>query len=86
MQNCLNSENLVLKKQLIGINIDQKKSIERPNQYLDYSIDPNFQGVNRLFVLSFEDEEQQTSYKRYYLPTAEIKNYNVMIHGQHFFD
>ena len=27
-----------------------KKSIERANQYLDYLIDPSFQGVNRLFV------------------------------------
>ena len=32
-----------------------KVSTERPNEYLDYLIDPNFQGVNRLFVLSFED-------------------------------
>ena len=24
---------------------------ERPNEYLDYIIDPSFQGVNRLFVL-----------------------------------
>ena len=63
-----------------------KKSIERQNQYLDYLIDPSFQGVNRLFVLSFEDEVQQTSYKRYYLPTVEIENYNVMIDGQNFFD
>ena len=63
-----------------------KKSIERQNQYLDYLIDPSFQGVNRLFVLSFEDEEQQTSYKQYYLPTLDIKDYNVMIDGQNLFD
>ena len=63
-----------------------KKSIERPNHYLDYLIDPSFQGVNRLFVLSFEDEEQQTSYKQYYLPTLDIKDYNVMIDGQNLFD
>ena len=49
-------------------------------------IDPNFQGLNRLFVLPFENEAQRTSYKRYYLPTREIKNYNVMIDGQNFFD
>ena len=30
--------------------------------------------VNRLFVLPFENETQQTSYKQYYLPTREIKN------------
>ena len=61
-------------------------STERPNHYLDYLIDPSFQGVNRLVVLSFENEEQRKSYKRYYLPTVEIKMYNVMIHGQNFFD
>ena len=51
-----------------------------------YLIDSSFQGVNRLFVLSFENEAQRTSYKRYYLPTVEIKDYNVMIDGQNFFD
>ena len=54
-----------------------KKSTERPNQYLYYLIDPSFQGVNRLFVLSFKNEAQQTSYKRYHPLTVEIKNYNV---------
>ena len=51
-----------------------------------YLIDSSFQGVNRLFVLSFENEAQRTSYKRYYLPAVEIKDYNVMIDGQNFFD
>ena len=56
------------------------------DQYLDFLIDPSFQGVNRLFVLPFEDEAQRTSYRRYYLPTREIKKYyNVMIDGQNFF-
>ena len=50
-----------------------KKSIERPNHYLDYWIDPGFQGVNRLFVLSFQNEAQRASYKGHYLPTVEIK-------------
>ena len=49
-------------------------------------IDPSFQGLNRLFVLPLENEAQRTSYKRYYLPTREIKNYKVMIDGQNFFD
>ena len=30
-------------------------SIKRQNEYLDYLIDPIFQGVNRIFVLSFEN-------------------------------
>ena len=27
------------------------------NQYLDFLTDPNFQGVNRLFALSYEDKD-----------------------------
>ena len=38
------------------MNISQKKLIERQNQYLNYLIDPNFQGVNRLFVLAIEND------------------------------
>ena len=37
-----------------------KVSVERQNQYSDYLIDPGFQGVNRLFVLSFENNAHQT--------------------------
>ena len=29
---------------------------------------------------------QTTSYRQYYLPTKEIKNYNAMIDRQNFFD
>ena len=63
-----------------------KVSTERGNQYLDFLIDPGFQGVNRFTVLPFENEAQRTSYKRYHHPTREIKNYSVMIDGQKFFD
>ena len=62
-----------------------KVSTERVNQHLDYLIDPSFQGVSRLFVLPFENEAQRTSYKRYYLPTREIKSY-VMIDRENVFD
>ena len=56
------------------------------NRYLNYSINPSFQGVNRLFVLSFENENDRTSHSTYYLPKVEIKDYNVMIDGRNFFD
>ena len=54
------------------------------NQYLDYSIDPSFQRVNRLFALSFECSAHWTSYIRYFFPTVEIKDYNVIIDIQTF--
>ena len=56
------------------------------NRYLNYSINPNFQGVNRLFVLSVENENDRTRHSTYYLPKVEIKNYNVMINGKNLFD
>ena len=52
---------------------------------MDLLIDPTFQGVNRLFVSSFEDEAKRTSYRSFYLPTKEIKNYNVIIDAQNLF-
>ena len=56
------------------------------NRYLSYLINPSFQGVNRLFVLLFENENDRTSHSTYYLPKVEIKDYNVMIDGRNFFD
>ena len=56
------------------------------NVNLNHLIEPSFQGVNRLFVLAFEDDAQRISRKRYYIPNVEIKDYNVMIDGKNFFD
>ena len=56
------------------------------NRYLNHLINPSFQGVNRLFVSSFENENDRTSHSIYNLPKAEIKDYNVMIDGKSFFD
>ena len=61
-------------------------TVQERNQYLDYLIDPSFQGVNRLFVLSFENNTGQASYKIYYLPKVEIKDYNIMIDGRSLSD
>ena len=57
---------------------------ENPN--LNHLVEPSFQGVNILFVLAFENDNQRTSYERYYLPTVEIKDYNIVINGENFFD
>ena len=43
-------------KSTINWNKYQSKITQQAqNQYLDLLIDPSFQGVNRLFILSFED-------------------------------
>ena len=64
------------------------------NRYLNYLINPSFQGVNRLFalsfenendrILSFENENNRTSHSTYYLPKVEIKDYNVMTDSRNF--
>ena len=56
------------------------------NRYLNHLVDSSFQGVNTLFVLSFENEGDRTSHSTYYLPKVEIKVYNVTIDGKNIFD
>ena len=48
-------------------------------------VEPNFQEVNRLFVLAFENDTQRTLLSGYYLPNVEMKNYDVMINGRNLF-
>ena len=61
-------------------------TLQTRNRYLNYLLDPSFQGANRLFVLSFENDAHRRSYKRYFLPTVEIKDYNVMVDGKNVLD
>ena len=56
------------------------------NNNLNYLIDPTFTKVNRFFVLSFENENDRTSFSKYYVPKVEIKDFNVLIDGKSFFD
>ena len=53
---------------------------------LNYLIDPTFTKVYRLFVLSFENENDRTSFSKYYTPNVQIKDFNVLIDGKSFFD
>ena len=48
-------------------------------------IDTSFEGVNRIFLLLFENAKDRTVHTRYYLPKAEIKGYN-MIDGKNVFE
>ena len=63
-----------------------KPELIRRNPNLNHLVEPSFQGVNRLFVLAFEGDTQRTSHSGYYLPNVEIKDYNIMINGENFFD
>ena len=53
---------------------------------LNFLIDPTFNNVDRLFVLAFPNEEVRRSFSKYYTPTVEIKDYNVIIDGELFYE
>ena len=67
-----------------------KNRSEMTNQtktnHLNHLINPTFIKVNRLFVLSFENEESRTSFSKSYVPKVEIKHFNVLIDGKSLFD
>ena len=52
--------------------------------HLSYLIDPTFTKVNKLFVLSFENEEDRTSFSKHYVPKVEIKDFNALIDEKNF--
>ena len=56
------------------------------NRYLDYLIDPSFQGVNRLFALSFENRTDREVHTGYFYPKVEIRDYNVTTDERNLFD
>ena len=58
-----------------------KPELLAQNPNLNHLVEPSFQGVNRLFVLAFENDAQRTSAKGFYLPTVEINYYTIMING-----
>ena len=71
--------------------INWNKYLSKPellaqNPNLNHLIEPSFQGLNRLFVLAFENDDDRTSSDEYYLPTVEIKDYNIMFNSEDFFD
>ena len=71
--------------------INWNKYLSKPellaqNPNLNHLVEPSFQGVNRLFVLAFENDNDRTSDEEYYLPTVEKKDYNIVINGGNFFD
>ena len=55
------------------------------NNNLDYLINPTFK-VNRFLVFSFENENDKTSFSKYYVPNVQIKYFYVLIDGKTFFD
>ena len=64
-------------------------TVQSNNDNLNYLIDPTFTNVNRLFVLSFwrtNQGDNRDSFSHYYVPSVEIKDFNVLIDRKSFFD
>ena len=71
--------------------INWNKYLSKPellaqNPNLNHLVEPSFQGVNRLFVLASENDNDRTSDEEYYFPIVEIKDYNIVINGENVFD
>ena len=62
------------------------------NNVTRFPLDASFQGVNRLFVLAFDNTEdddkkvERDSHRKYFLPRVDIANYNVLIDSRNFYD
>ena len=86
-------DNELLKELKTGINFDyiwgkyRTQIINQPStNNLNFLIDPTFNNVNTLFVLAFPNEEDRYLFSNYYVPNVEIKDYNVLIGLQPFYD
>ena len=47
-------------------------------------LDTAIPGVNRLFVAAFPTPALRNSHRQYFLPTTNIRDYNVLIDGRNF--
>ena len=77
--NLLQQLNLGFKRVINCNKYLSKPELLTRNSNLNHLVKPSFQGVNRLFVFSFENDTQRTSHSDFYLPNVEIKIYNFMI-------
>ena len=53
------------------------------------SLDPSFQGLNRLFIMAYNRVDSQPTrngQRKYYLPRIDLNEYNVIIGGRNFYD
>ena len=57
-----------------------------------FPLDNSFQGVNRMFVLAFDNTNngdnkvERDSHRKYFIPRVDITNYNVLLDGRNFYD
>ena len=52
------------------------------NPNLNHLVELSFQGVNRLFVLAFENDDDRTDHEKSYLSTVEMKIHELILNCQ----
>ena len=52
----------------------------------DIMIEPTFQGVNRLFILTYLDAASRDSTSTLFIPNQQVDNYNITIDGRNIFE
>ena len=77
-------------KRTISRNKYRSETTTKPkNNNLDYLIDPTLRNINKLFVLSFknyDNDPTRNPFDKYYMPLVEIKDFNALIDNKPFFD
>ena len=64
-------------------------NIKKCFQSIQYFLESNFVGINRLFVLVYSNQDgssKEFKALRNYLPNVNIKNYNVITSGKNYYD
>ena len=59
------------------------------NVFKYINLDPSFQGVNRLIVMTYsrvDGQPTRNGQQKYYLPRIDLNKYNVIIDGRNFYD
>ena len=82
------------KRSVYWIEYETKRETQEAdaNNFKRFPLDASFQGDNRLFVLAFNNVDndankvERDSHKKYFLPRVNITKYNVLIDGSNFYD
>ena len=66
-----------------------EKTTQPKNNNLGYLINPTFRNINRLFVLSFKNGDNDPTryyFDKYYMQLVELKDFNALIDNELFSD
>ena len=70
-------------------NLESDIITQQKNNNLHYLIDQTFRNINRLFVPSFKNGNNNPArnfFDKYYMPLVKVKNVNALIDNKSFFD